>query len=283
MTMTSLQQENEAKHRREIQSWLITMREKFISDDDPNIAPAKRQIGARADCKKCDGTGWTYQTTYRRWCTCSCTQERDIAAKAMAQQVARRTALANIGLTEEDLTLDWSVIKPGYSDALKAVEAVSPALERGYGMIFLWGTYGQAKTVIGKILVSLAYRSGKTAAYANFLEALDNIRQAFDATENKTTELIRRIDWWTGRDVLFLDEFDKCNDTPWAVERKFQIVDRCYQHAIREEALTVIASNTADDELDGYIRSRLQDHRVGPVVHLNGPDGRQSMPQGWKH
>jgi DNA replication protein DnaC len=271
MTLTSLQQENETKFKREIQHWLTAMREKFIVNDDPNQPPVPCH-NARADCRKCNGTGWTYYEPQLRWCICKCTLEREITAKSMAEQVAKRTALANIGLTEADLTLDWSVIKPGYSDALKAVEAISPALERGYGMIFLWGTYGQAKTVIGKIMVSLAYRSGKTAAYANFLEALDNIRQAFDAQENKTTELIRRI----------LDEFDKCNDTPWAVERKFQIIDRCYQRAIREEALTVIASNTGDDELDGYIRSRLQDNRVGPIVQLNGADGRQSMPKGWK-
>jgi DNA replication protein DnaC len=279
---TSLQQENERKHQQDVQQYLQKMREKFDAGQSSQEYPARRQ-DANSSCQKCGGLGWTFFEKYHRWCLCQCTEDRKLAAQEKALSVAKRTALANIGLAEADLTLSWAAIKPGYSDGIKAVEAVRPAYERGYGMVFLWGTYGQAKTVIGKILVSLAYRSGKTAAYANFLEALDNIRQAFDAQENKTTELIRRMDWWTGRDVLFLDEFDKCNDTPWAVERKFQIVDRCYQRAIREEALTVIASNTADDELDGYIRSRLQDHRVGPVVHLHGPDGRQSMPQGWKH
>ena len=108
-------------------------------------------------------------------------------------------------------------------------------------------------------------------------------RLAFDEQENKTSELIRRIDWWTGREVLFLDEFDKSNETPWALERKFQIVDRCYQRAIREESLTVIASNRGDDEVDGYIRSRLQDRRLGPVIYLDGPDARKVMPPGYKH
>ena len=189
----------------------------------------------------------------------------------------------SIGLQPGDMGLDWSDIIPGISDAAKAVAVVRPALERGHGMIFLWGSYGQAKTLIGKILVARAYAAGKRAAYANFLEALDNIRQAFDEQEHKTTELIRRIDRWTGRDVLFLDEFDKCNDTPWAVERKFQIVDRCYQRAIREESLTVIASNRGDDEVDGYIRSRLRDSRLGPVVHLAGADGREVMPKNWRY
>jgi DNA replication protein DnaC len=190
---------------------------------------------------------------------------------------------ASIGLHPGDLGLDWSDIKPGISDAAKAVEAVRPAFERGHGLIFLWGSYGQAKTVIGKILVAQAHAAGKRAAYANFMDALENIRLAFDEQEHKTTELIRRIDWWTSRDVLFLDEFDKCKDTPWAMDRKYQIINRCYQRAIREESLTVIASNRGDDEVDGYIRSRLKDGRLGPIVHLEGADGREVMPHGWKH
>ena len=205
-------------------------------------------------------------------------------AKIMREEfTAHKPDLSSIGLSESELSLDWCNVQAGISDGMKAVAALQPIYERGYGLVFLWGGWGQGKTLIGKILVAKAYQAGKRVAYANFLEALDNIRQAFDEQEHKTTELIRRIDWWTSRDVLFLDEFDKCNDTPWAVERKFQIVDRCYQRAIREEALTVIASNRGDDEVDGYIRSRLRDSRLGPVIYLNGPDARKAMPKGYKN
>jgi DNA replication protein DnaC len=111
---------------------------------------------------------------------------------------------------------------------------------------------------------------------------LDDIRLAFDEKENKTTELLRRMDWWVSRDVLFLDEIDKVNGTDWAEERIFQLLDQRYTRAVREEALTVIASNESDDKLSGYLGSRLRDSRLGPVVHLEGSDGRQSMPKGWK-
>ena len=75
---------------------------------------------------------------------------------------------------------------------------------------------------------------------------------------------------------------DKCNDTPWAQERVFQLMDQRYMRAIREEALTVIASNRSDDELDGYLKSRLRDRRLGPVVYLNGNDARAVMPEQYK-
>lgn len=188
---------------------------------------------------------------------------------------------SRMGMHERELDLTWNDIDPHISDGVKALEAVRPAYERGHGMVFLWGTYGQAKTLIGKILVATAIRDGCRAAYANVSSVLDDIRLAFDERENKTTELLRRMQYWISRDVLFLDELDKMNGTDWAEERIFLLLDQRYARAVREEALTILASNKSDSQLDGYLKSRLNDRRLGPVVHLNGTDGRQLMPDGW--
>jgi len=188
-----------------------------------------------------------------------------------------------IGIRENEAGLTWSAVRPDISDGMKALEVVKPMYERGWGMVFMWGTYGQAKTLLGKIITATAYRDGKTAAYANVLEALDDIRLAFDEDDHKTTELIRRVEWWANRDVLFLDELDKVNETSWAKERLYQLLDKRYQRAVREESLTVIASNKSSDELDGYLNSRLYDVRIGKVVYLNGTDARKVMPNGIKY
>lgn len=190
--------------------------------------------------------------------------------------------LSRLGLHESELSLSWDAIKPGLSDGIAARDAVRPKFAQGWGMVFLWGSYGQAKTLCGRILVATAHREGLKASYANVANVLDDIRRAFDEPEHKTTELLRRMDFWISRDVLFLDELDKCNDTPWAQERLFQLLDQRYTRAIREEALTVIASNKSTDALDGYLKSRLADRRLGPVVYLNGADGRQSVPDQWR-
>ena len=208
-------------------------------------------------------------------------QQRAYDRTLKQEAQSRRPDYARIGIRENELSMSWDLVKPEISDGPKAVEAVRPAYELGYGMVFLWGTYGQAKTLVGKILTATALRDGLRPAYANMAAALDDIRLAFDEPEHKTTELIRRMDWWAGRDVLFLDELDKTNGTDWARERMFQLLDQRYTRAIREEALTVIASNQSDAALDGYLKSRLQDHRLGPVVHLSGKDGRKVMPAGY--
>lgn len=207
---------------------------------------------------------------------------------AQAAKIAREEAAnykpnyALLGIREDETRLTWNDIKPGISDGDKARDAVRPKYEQGWGMVFLWGNYGQAKTLVGKILTATAFRDGKRAAYANMSSVLDHIRLAFDEQEHKTTELLRRMDFWIERDVLFLDEMDKSNDTPWAQERMFQLLDQRYMRAIREQALTVIASNKSNDALDGYLKSRLQDRRLGPIVHLSGSDGRLVMPEGYK-
>jgi len=188
----------------------------------------------------------------------------------------------HMGILETESVLTWNSIKPGISDGAKGVEVVKPAYERGWGMVFLWGTWGQGKTLLGKIATATAYRDGKSCAYANMSAVLNDIRLAFDEKENKTTDLLRRMDWWNSRQVLFIDELDKVNDTPWAQEQIFILLDQRYQLAVRESALTIVASNSSTDELDGYLKSRLHDRRVGQVVSLNGKDGRQVVPDHWK-
>jgi DNA replication protein DnaC len=209
--------------------------------------------------------------------------QRQQTAKLMeAERNNFKPDYARIGILESESSLTWEAVKPGLSDGMKAVHAVRPAYDKGFGIVFLYGAWGQAKTLVGKILAATALRDGKRTAYANMSSVLDDIRLAYDEKENKMTELMRRMDWWIERDVLFLDELDKCNSTEWAQERLFQLLDQRYQMAVREEALTVIASNSGIDKLDGYIKSRITDNRIGQVVYLNGKDGRQVVPKGWK-
>lgn len=210
--------------------------------------------------------------------------QRRASARLDEQEKAQvRLDYARIGIRESEVSMSWDLVQEGISDGMKALQAVKPAYERGFGIVFLWGSWGQAKTLIGRILTATALRAGRRPAYANVSDVLDDIRKGFEDKEHMTTELVRRMDWWISRDVLFLDEIDKCNDTPWAQDRMFKLLDQRYVRAIREEALTVIASNSSVASLDGYLQSRLKDHRLGPVVYLNGEDGRQLMPAGWAH
>lgn len=257
-----------------------TLQEKFTRRIPGAVEKPSRDRDASPDCTMCGGWGYRQSAKYNNhWLSCECvTDNRQIYLDGKKPKID----YAQFGIGENELDMDWSLVKPGISDGMKGMNAVRSAYIIGHGFIFLHGAYGQAKTLIGKILTATAMRDGKKAAYANVSTVLDNIRLAFDEQEHKTTELLRRIDWWINRDVLFLDELDKNKDTEWAHQRMFELLDQRYMRAIREEALTVIASNGGDKELDGYLRSRLNDSRLGPVVFMNGNDGRSVMPKGYK-
>ncbi len=214
-----------------------------------------------------------------------CPQARRLA---FSEALGRGQVDGRVGLTADEIrNLTWEAIKDGLSDGHKARQVVQSAYQRGHGLVFLYGKSGQAKTLSLKVAVAVALMDGKRAAYANMLTVLDDIRLAFDEKENKQTELVRRVDWWLSLDILAIDELDKTNSTDWARERIFQLLDARYQRAVRQEALTIIAGNYSNtDELSTYLRSRIEDNRFavnGMVVHLNGPDGRKAVPDGWKY
>ena len=195
---------------------------------------------------------------------------------------------SRVGLPADELqNLTWGLVKKGVNQADQACDITSRAYISGHGMVFMYGGYGQWKSLVLKIAVATALREGKRAAYANLAGVLDDIRIAHDKRENKMTELVRRMEWWTSLDVLAIDELDKVGQTEWARERIFQLLDARYQRAVRQEALTVIAANyQSTDELSGYLKSRIEDNRFvanGYVLQLKGSDGRKSMPKNWKY
>lgn len=264
---------------------------KILAHSQAGIKLATRPVLLCApDCPTCGGSGYVRQNPNA--------QPGDVDfGKVIMCPTARRLAFMDalargelderIGLKPSEIQeLTWDTIRAGISDGPKARAAVQRAYQVGYGLVFLYGKSGQAKTLSLKIAVASALADGKTAAYANMLAVLDDIRLAFDERENKQAELARRMEWWISRDVLAIDELDKTNSTDWARERMFQLIDARYQRAVRQEALTLIAANyDSTDELSDYLRSRIEDNRFaarGWIVHLNGPDGRRMIPPNWR-
>jgi DNA replication protein DnaC len=193
-----------------------------------------------------------------------------------------------VGLTADELrNLSWDMVKKGVNQADQACDITRRASTAGYGVVFLYGGFGQGKSLVLKIVTAMALKAGQHAAYTNLAGVMDDIRLAYDERENKMTELVRRMEWWTSLDVLAIDELDKVGQTDWARERIFQLLDVRYQRAIRQEALTVIASNHESlDEISGYLKSRIEDNRFtanGYILHLKGVDGRRSMPRNWRY
>jgi len=252
--------------------------------------PAPSQSGdCSPDCPVCGGVGFIrYEVPlghpkFGKVERCPHAQVKAVGKSLQSGDIDPRSGLT----AGEFRNLSWDLVKKGVNQADQACDITKHAYTAGYGVVFLYGGFGQGKSLVLKIAVAMALKAGKRAAYANLAGVMDDIRLAYDERENKMTELVRRVDWWTSLDVLAIDELDKAGQTDWARERIFQLLDVRYQRAIRQEALTVIASNHESlDELSGYLKSRIEDNRFvanGYILHLKGADGRMSMPKNWKY
>jgi DNA replication protein DnaC len=241
------------------------------------------------DCPECGGVGYVHYDVpvghpkFGKLERCSRAQILVVKHSLQAGEIDPR-----VGLTSDELrNLSWDLVKRGVNQADQACDVTRRAYMSGHGIVFMYGGYGQGKSLVLKIAVATALREGKRAAYANLAGVLDDIRIAYDERENKMTELVRRMEWWASLDVLAIDELDKVGQTEWARERIFQLLDARYQRAVRQETLTVIAANyQSTDELSGYLKSRIEDNRFvanGYVLQLKGTDGRKSMPKNWKY
>ena len=180
-----------------------------------------------------------------------------------------------IGISREEAeTLDWQVMKLINPSIQEAIDAIQRILAWGFGWVYLHGPWGTGKTEILKIATAVALRQRKDAAYTRMSEILDHLRESFDEKSGESESA--RLDWWSQLPVLCIDEFDKLRQTPYGEERRFVLLDRRYEQAIRRETATIIASNEPPDRLPGYLADRVGDGRFF-TVRIIGDSFRPGM------
>jgi DNA replication protein DnaC len=186
------------------------------------------------------------------------------------------------GLTSDEISdMTWDSIADKES-AQSAIDAVNELLERGYGWLYIHGAFGLAKTFILKIAVAQMLRKNTEAAYIRMSQIIDNLRDAF-SSNHPSHEVQSRLDWWSQIPILAIDEFDRVRLTEYAQERQFVLMDQRYESALRQETITIMASNKSPSELaeqtDGYLSDRIEDGRF-QIIKLDGDSRRSTM--GWR-
>ena len=99
-------------------------------------------------------------------------------------------------------------------------------------------------------------------------DLLDSLRFAYADPE---TTFEQRFEEIRNADLLILDDFGTQNATAWAQEKLFQIINYRYINKLA----TVITTNLMLDEIEGRIRSRLQDDEFVKHVKISAPDYRR--------
>jgi DNA replication protein DnaC len=155
--------------------------------------------------------------------------------------------------------------KEGLHQALEACEKFARSQA---GWLLLEGGYGCGKTHLAAAIANDAVSRGVPTLFITVPDLLDSLRFAFADPETTFEERFEEI---RNAALLILDDFGTQNATAWAQEKLFQIINYRYINKMP----TVITTNLMLDEIEGRIRSRLQDDEFVKYVKISAPDYRR--------
>ncbi len=244
------------------------------SPTSSNIEPPENYLPGDPNCPICHGVGWIRQDLpighpdFGRLTLCSCRQKDALAATF--QRLYRLSNLeAFSAMTFETFKVQGRM---GYSD--DQVTSLKSALRHATrfgnelkGWVLFAGGYGCGKTHLAAAIANYVVGLGVPTLFLTVPDLLDWLRFAYDSPESSFEERFNEI---RNIRLLVLDDLGTQNTTPWAQEKLFQIINHRYINRLA----TVITTNQPLDEIDGRIRSRVEDPDLVTVVRITAPDYR---------
>lgn len=138
------------------------------------------------------------------------------------------------------------------------------------GWLLLLGQYGTGKTHLAAAVANFVVGMAVPVLFLTVPDLLDWLRFSYDAPDQSFEERFEEI---RNIRLLVLDDLGTQNATPWAQEKLYQIINHRYVNRLP----TVITTNLRLDEIEGRIRSRLEDPDLVARVEINAPDFRSPV------
>jgi DNA replication protein DnaC len=135
------------------------------------------------------------------------------------------------------------------------------------GWLLIQGGYGCGKTHLAAAIANFAVSMGVPTLFLTVPDLLDTLRFAYD---NETTTFEERFEEIRSAALLILDDFGTQNATEWAKEKLFQIINFRYINKLP----LVITTNLPLKDIEGRIRSRLEDPDLVGTIRIDAPDYR---------
>jgi len=160
-------------------------------------------------------------------------------------------------------------LRPAQADTLELAFNQSKIFaENLEGWLLLQGDFGTGKTHLAAAIANFTVSMGVPTLFITVPDLLDTLRFSYDDPE-ATVE--QRFDQIRTAPLLVMDDFGTQNATSWAQEKLFQIVNYRYINHLP----LVVTTNLLLDEIEGRIRSRLEDPELVTRVHIRVPDYRR--------
>ena len=229
-------------------------------------------------CPLCGGAGYLRRDvpvgdpTFGQPVPCKC-KERELAERERMEEERRIAELDRFFSLEpfRDKTFEtFHSNVPGVEEAYSAALsfAQDPA-HSPYHWLVLVGETGVGKTHLAASIAQYRLAAQDSVFFAVVPDLLDHLRSAFapsaEVPYGEMFDTIREVG------TLILDDLGSENNTGWATEKLFQIINHRYNHRMP----TVVTTNQQMFErMDARIASRLSDPSLSRVVTISARSHR---------
>jgi DNA replication protein DnaC len=262
----------------------LTRKPEDASGSPSEAEPRSRyDLPGQPDCPHCGGVGYLRQDRplghpeFGKLEICTCRHAE------VGQQV--RSRLFQMSNLQELAHLTFDNFLPRGRVGLYPQQA--DTLERAYnhakqyaqslkGWLLLQGGYGCGKTHLAAAIANFTVSLGVPTLFITVPDLLDTLRFTYQSRETSFEE---RFDEIRQSPLLILDDFGTQNATPWAQEKLFQILNYRYINHLP----VVVTTNLSLDEIEGRIRSRLEDPELVSLVRITAPDYRRPTSDSGYH
>jgi DNA replication protein DnaC len=144
------------------------------------------------------------------------------------------------------------------------------------GWLLFQGGYGCGKTHLAAAVANFAVSMGVPTLFLTVPDLLDSLRYAYNDPEATFEERFEEI---RSASLLVLDDFGTQNTTAWAQEKLFQIFNYRYINHLP----MVVTTNIPLEDIEGRIRSRLEDPDLVSKAHILASDFRRPAGDSGHH
>lgn len=233
-----------------------------------NADDAPSALEDSALCPRCHGAGYLRlevplgDPSFGQAVPCTC-KERQREERRLSD--LRRYSSLEAFHDKTFETMDCAV--PGVREACEVAHHFA---EDPQGWLVLRGGYGTGKTHLAAAIANYQLSAGRPVFFSIVPDLLDHLRAAFAPTSETTYDVL--FDKIREAGLLVLDDLGAENNTAWATEKLFQLIN--YRYNFRMP--TVITTNhKLLSHMDERIRSRLSDLGLVRAVVIEAADYRE--------
>jgi DNA replication protein DnaC len=242
------------------------------SEDDYSVSS---DLAGDINCPYCHGLGYLRRDLpighpdFGKLQICSCRHGQ------VSQQIHQRLfAISNLDnlqhLTFENFQSRGRIgLGPWQADSLeRAFNQAQQFSQNADGWLLLQGGFGCGKTHLAAAIANFTVGLGVPTLFITVPDLLDALRFTYNNPESTFEQRFEEI---RTAPLLIMDDFGTQNATAWAQEKLFQILNYRYINRLP----LVVTTNLLLEQIEGRIRSRLEDPEVVTRVFIQAPDYRR--------